>query len=139
MESESVIFVVKAMAGAVLSQSAKDAYGGVRDYVKDRFGLGEAIALLEDKPEGGTEQKLLAERLEDANAMEHLEFLEKVDILVAALKDVTDAPKSARILIEDIKTGESTFRRITTEGNGSVTVKGVESGRLTVEDLTSKS
>lgn len=136
---EAFIFVVKAMAGAVLSESAKDAYGSVRDYVKDKLGLGQAVTLLEEKPEGDTEQKLLAERLAEVNALEHAEFREKVDILVAALKEVTDPPKSAKILIKDIKAGEATFRRMTAEGSGVIIVEGVESERLTVEDLTSKS
>ncbi|ROQ43101.1 hypothetical protein EDB94_2550 [Marinobacter sp. 3-2] len=136
---EAVIFVVKAMAGAVLSESAKEAYGSVRDYVKEKLGLGQAVELLEDKPNGDTEQKLLAERLAAVNALEHPEFREKVDILVAALQEVTDAPKPAKILIEDIKAGEATFRRMTAEGSGSVIVKGVESDCLTVEDLISKS
>lgn len=136
---EAVIFVVKAMAAGVLSESAKDAYGNVRDYVKGKLGLGQAVALLEEKPEGDTERKLLAERLAEVNALEQPEFREKVDILVAALKEVTDAPKSAKILIEDIKAGEATFRRMTAEGSGSIIVKGVESDRLTVEDLISKS
>ncbi len=136
---EYAAFVVKALVGGVLSEVAKGAYRGVVGYLKDKPKLGGAVAMLEENPEGETEQKLLAERLVDSDALSHPEFRAKVDILVQALKNAKEVSPQARVLIEDIKANEAYFRRIETEGGAGVTVKKVEADILVVEDITVKS
>lgn len=134
------IWVAKAIGAAVLGQGAKDAYGALRDLLVSRFNLGTAVAVIEAKPEGDTQQKLLAEQLVDSEALVDPEFLAKVDVLVAALKDSQPRNPQAQVLIENIRAEEAVFRDILAEGSASVIVKDLDvDGTLTVENVKGRS
>jgi len=137
--SEAATFVVKAMAGAVLSQGAKDAYGAVRDYLNDRIGIGTAVTMLEENPAGETEQKLLAERLTEATVLGHSDFRKKVEILVEELKRSSPQSTQAIVLIEEIKGKETAFRNIIAEGSGSVVIRGVDADKSTFDNIKATS
>lgn len=138
-EMETAVWIAKAIAGAILGQSAKDAYGAVRKSLKTKFGLGSAVAMIEENPQGETEQKLLAEKLHASGAVNHAEFQQKVDILVEALKQSTDLPPQAQVLINDICAGQATFRDIIATGGGSIKVEGIDVENLVVENVRAKS
>lgn len=136
---ETALFIAKTIAGAILGTAGKEAYAAVKTKLVDVFGLGRPVAALEEQPNDPAELQYLASKIESSGAMADEDFREKVALLAEALRDATDQPAAAQVIIEDIKASEGVIERMRAEGSAAVTVRNLESDTLIVRDVTAKS
>ena len=110
-------------AGAVAAtkdtatQAVKDAYAGIREYIKDRYATVQLEAL-EKEPESKGQQLVVQEKLEKAGADKDTQLPELLKEFVEALKsEAPDAGKSVRVDLENIRAAiDVQIRRVGGEG-----------------------
>jgi hypothetical protein len=129
-----------AAAKDTATQTIKDAYDGVRQYIKDRYAK---IRLddLEEEPQSKGQQLVIQEKLEKAGAENDSTLPTLVADLVEALKSqAPDAAKTVGVDLEGIRAAiDVQIRRV---GDGaSVKIKNIEAGKgsIIIEDLGSRS
>jgi hypothetical protein len=131
--------VVALAAGAVAAaketatQAVKDAYAGIRQYIKDRYATVQ-LESLEKEPGSKGQQLVVQEKLEKAGADKDPELPKLVKQFVEALK--AQVPDFAGVDLENIRAAvDVQIRRV--GGEGPVKIKDVEarSGSAIIEDV----
>ncbi|UJW77687.1 hypothetical protein [Rhizobium sp. SL42] len=136
---EIAIWMVKAIAGAILGQTAKEAYTGVKDILLSKYHLGDEIAVVEKSPSKEITQKLLSEELVTSGAVNDSGVRQKIEALVDALAKSSDHNPDAQVLITDIKGQEASIKRLLAEGSAGITIRNIAVEKLDISDIKAKS
>jgi hypothetical protein len=127
---------VVAAAKDTATQAVKDAYAGLRRYVKDRYTTVQ-LEGLDQNPESKGQRLVVQEKLEKAGADKDPELPQLLKQFVEALKaQAPDAGKTVGVDLENIQAAiDVQIRRV--GGDGPVKIKdvGAGSGSVVIEDV----
>jgi hypothetical protein len=129
-------------AGAVAAakdsttQAIKDAYAGIRRYIKDRYSTVQLEGLDQD-PESRGQQLVVQEKLEKTGADKDPELPQLLKRFVEALKaQAPDAAKTVGVDLENIQAAiDVQIGRIGGEGPVKIKDVGAGSGSVVIEDV----
>ncbi len=125
-----------AAAKDTTAQMVKDAYGGIRQYITDRYAK-VPLDDLEEEPQSKGQQLVIQEKLEKAGAKDDATLLDHMAKLVEALKSqAPDVAKTAGVDLEGIRAALNIQIRRVGEG-GPVRMKDLEArgGSLIIEEV----
>ncbi len=142
MEPFTASLVGALAAGAVAAakdtatQAIKDAYAGIRRYIKDRYAAVQ-LEPFEKEPDSKGQQLVVQEKLEKAGADQDPELPKLLKEFVEALKaQAPDAGKTVGVDLENIRAAiDVQIRRVGGEGPVKIKDVGAGSGSVTIEDV----
>jgi hypothetical protein len=142
MEPFTASLVGALAAGAVAAakdtatQAIKDAYGGIRRYIKDRYSM-VPLEGLDREPTSKGQRLVLQEKLEEAGAASDPDLPKLLKQFVEALKsDAPDAGKMVGVNLENIHAAiDVQIKRVGGEGPVKIADVGAGSGSVIIEDV----
>jgi hypothetical protein len=125
-----------AAAKDTATKAIKDAYSGIRQYIKDRYA---AVQLegLDKEPDSKGQQLVVQEKLEKAGADKDPELPKLLKEFVEALRSgAPDAGKTVGVDLENIQAAiDVQIRRVGGEGPVKIKDIGAGSGSVIIEDV----
>lgn len=129
----ALIAGVAAGTTSVAEQTVKDAYAGLKDLIRRRFGdrgdLALAVDQVERKPDSSARQEVLKEELASAGAGQDAEVLQAAKDLLALVQPSVDSSQTATA---DRGSAAATGRGAAAVGNGNIQVTGDIQGGVTI-------
>jgi hypothetical protein len=142
MEPFTASLVGALAAGAIAAakdtatQAIKDAYAGIRKYIKDRYAT-VPLDGLDREPKSKGQQLVVQEKLDEAGAANDPDLPKLLRQFVEALKsDAPDAGKAVGVNLENIQAAiDVQIRRVGGEGPVKIKDIGAGSGSVIIEDV----
>ena len=127
---------VVAAAKDTATQAIKDAYAGLRRYIKDRYTT-VPLEGLDSDPKSKGQQLVVQEKLEEAGADKDQELPKLLKQFVEALKfDTSDPGKTVGVDLENIRAAiDVQIRRVGGDGPTKIKDVGAGSGSVIIEDV----
>ena len=107
---------LKPLAEKVIS----DAYEGVKSLIQRKYSkVGQALTVLESKPESESKRASLQEDLAGTGAAEDTELLDKIKVLIEALENhKPEIPAAIGVDLKEVKAAYLKAEKVMAEGTG---------------------